>query len=176
MGYARTRLEEATERVKELEVENSDLKRVIESFDSKACDDHFYEGVGGVYHARVLELRQERDDLQARLEAAERACAQMRDALQIAKDIIIYFGGENPERWLPVESAREWAKVNLALLAVAGTKSHADYETLQKENEQLKKACVEAGKLLERMSGLGAWTGDIPDMISRLSALVKEAP
>ena len=83
MGYARTKLEEATERVKELELE--------------------------------------RDALKARLEASELAFAQMRDALQIAKDIIIYFGGENPERWLPVESAKEWTKVNLALHAVAGT-------------------------------------------------------
>jgi hypothetical protein len=61
----------------------------------------------------VAQLTAERD-------AALKEIGSLVEALKISRDIIIYFGGSKPEIWLPVETAKEWAKVEHALSSSCG--------------------------------------------------------
>ena len=115
MGYARTKLEEATERVKELELE--------------------------------------RDALKARLEAAQDELKANKDALNTANSTLFDNG----------------------LIGVL-PQSPDEYRELREENEQLKKACVDALETLEEFSRSNSW-GErliLEPSIDRLSVLVRE--
>ncbi len=115
-------------------------------------------------------VEQQRDDLKAKLEAAERACAEMREALSRASDELDGDGSHQPQTCGIL--GQPLCYIHKALSSTFGTV----YEAFQKENEQLKKAVGEALETLEAFSRSNSW-GErlmLEPSIDRLSALVKQ--